>query len=871
MGVGTCSCFSSGADVVECAQDHTPAWLRRRSSERRDLMSTLDEWHPVVSASEEVMKVKRGMVFVNAKFLRESPRPWPRRQEIASSHYKVPKPDDLVVAISHAWPHQAHPDPLGFKAEELMALLDQVNHIHRPRGETLGFLDFCSLTQRPFREGQGERSTDEIQMFGEGIKVMPRLYLLVDAVLHIELDWKAVPGELEIIAIDASDLDGAILCQLGPRVQAMSHHHGVVRLFDVVVSVDGYLVENSLTVKDVWRKCEDAKSAERACVVMISRSPMGNRNQVAAGDRGWVYLERFVSMVKLAMGEPEDFERVCFSNSSVVLQQILDGGSRLREAAKRGEEPLQQVLIQFVQELDKKVFSAVSIDKQTNLGGIGGLTSGNVRSDREVVKEIMQDMAGFLPAHWAAEAGRQRERQLLLTVYRKEASDVRRLLLSTADANCRGENGQTCLHAAAKMFDVETVRVLLELGADCTIQDAHGNTPAHSLPLFTKPEVVQLFDMLAPSRAVLSLENEAGVNPARRLAGWAYDACNGVPYGPAQTRVHELKVRFPDVFQKRLTPRSPLMTQRSAVFHGTDAVLRKVCEISVGSKKVCVDTWESPGHAKLHMLYVCSLMSCAPLSPHEAEQATDKLARDLCARHSLKIFVINHYSLPVASPLETLNAYQERLLVVIDALPLQDGFILFDSSAGFTVRIIWQLRRRISGVAIDRVAFFLADGFAATDTWTQIQGFLKKVSQEATAKNADFMIKELAVRVYQPDTAEKARLAQQYKKELSIASEVVWDMWAVSHRNSSESADALQSLEPLDPIPAIVFCGDHAPSLMIQESTRRFQKACLPFADFCYLENSKQCWLLEGAEQVDQVCALLDNLVRSVLELQVSR
>lgn len=36
---------------------------------------------------------------------------------------KVPTKDDLVLAVSHAWSHQLHPDPLGISAAQVSSFL----------------------------------------------------------------------------------------------------------------------------------------------------------------------------------------------------------------------------------------------------------------------------------------------------------------------------------------------------------------------------------------------------------------------------------------------------------------------------------------------------------------------------------------------------------------------------------------------------------------------------------------------------------------------------------------------------------------------------------------------------------------------------
>ena len=50
----------------------------------------------------------------------------------------------------------------------------------------------------------------------------------------------------------------------------------------------------------------------------MKRSPFGLRNTIPSDDRGWIFLERFTTMVRCAMLPPEAFDSVVFSNSKAV-------------------------------------------------------------------------------------------------------------------------------------------------------------------------------------------------------------------------------------------------------------------------------------------------------------------------------------------------------------------------------------------------------------------------------------------------------------------------------------------------------------------------------------------------------------------------
>lgn len=47
---------------------------------------------------------------------------------------------------------------------------------------------------------------------------MPELYLLADGICHVDTDWTEVPGDGEIVVLDAMDLAKTHLMKVGPRI-----------------------------------------------------------------------------------------------------------------------------------------------------------------------------------------------------------------------------------------------------------------------------------------------------------------------------------------------------------------------------------------------------------------------------------------------------------------------------------------------------------------------------------------------------------------------------------------------------------------------------------------------------------------------------
>lgn len=132
---------------------------------------------------------------------------------------------------------------------------------------------------------------------------MPSIYLSADAVLHVEVPWTAVPTDGEEYEVEVLDLVGAEMRTLGTWVQVSSRPSpsSTVAPFDLVVSVDGRPVHTLDALQEVllWSISSTGNSGKS--VVRMRRAPFGLRNQVPSAKRGWVYLERFITMVKMAM------------------------------------------------------------------------------------------------------------------------------------------------------------------------------------------------------------------------------------------------------------------------------------------------------------------------------------------------------------------------------------------------------------------------------------------------------------------------------------------------------------------------------------------------------------------------------------------
>ena len=127
----------------------------------------------------------------------------------------------------------------------------------------------------------------------------------------------------------------------------------------------------------------------------------------------------------------------------------------------------------------------------------------------------MRDMVRSLPARWAGDTARQRQRQFELAVNRGDAEACAALLEASADVNHMRD--VTALHVATRRLDVPVAEELLRAQADCSAQDVYGDCPAHYAPLYDTEDALQMFDLVTPSLDVLNKVNVASVTPFRTV------------------------------------------------------------------------------------------------------------------------------------------------------------------------------------------------------------------------------------------------------------------------------------------------------------------------------------------------------------------
>jgi len=484
----------------------------------------------------------------------------------------------------------------------------------------------------------------------------------------------------------------------------------------------------------------------------------------------------------------------------------------------------------------------------------------------------MKEMVECLPAHWAAESQRQRERQLLLAVLRGQADEVRSMLSAKANPNFRSEGGRTCLHAAAQFRHLDVALALVESGGDLSIQDVQGSVPAHSLVLYATPETIDLFRVLAPSEQILGAANASGVRVARRFATWAATADSMSPYAPAQAHATYLKDTFPNLFLDA-------DESRGGIFADFTCARRSSSCVSLGAKagSSVVRTWESvkwgqPTHQEdIHIVMISGKAMPWAL----AEDASDYVAKELCTMFRAKVFVI-HYLPEAVTSNTTLIQYQEAMLEAIGALPLNEKFVLVENAHGITAALLWSLRPRLHCSAMINFGFWFSDEFLESDAFKRMATTCEMMAKMCESKEAAKVCKgSVANMVHSgvgPDAL--AVVATKLEEELKNSPEAFWSYSAALRRWFTQNAATLKGRGKLD-TPLLLLLSDSAPAASVQESARHAREVFFSCSRVSYIQSSNQWWEAESVSQHASVAAALVSFIGehlpSVAQRQVER
>ena len=275
---------------------------------------------------------------------------------------------DNVVALSHGWFYQMHPDPHAVKIDIIVKEFGPRLRKTYPETQILFFFDFLSVPQWP-------RTDAEDKIFRVAMKHMNSVYVHCDLVLFIETELPKVDETLHTATIRVSDYEWT---QFLDTIQVASEKNpdDGPQQYDCIVKCD----EKSI------HSVDDLKIFTSDHVVSYLKRPFGRPNTIINDDRGWLFLERITIAIKAATAGAHRFDDIVLSNDEKLRTQVYKWMRMLLRAAKEKSE-LRRTLEHFDGILKTKRFS--------------------FQSDEGTVRTLMTELVENFAENWQEEVVKQ--------------------------------------------------------------------------------------------------------------------------------------------------------------------------------------------------------------------------------------------------------------------------------------------------------------------------------------------------------------------------------------------------------------------------------------------------------------------------------
>ena len=363
---------------------HSTSTLISSSSSSRKFRRSI---HPLLQYDPDALN--DGIQLIKLEYLEAetTKAPVPRNQEVPKEAFGRLTGRSVLVATSHAWFFQNHPDPYGEKLNIMRKELFPLLRKRFPRLPIVIFDDWHSCPQWP------RFTKEENNRFKNCMDHMNSVYCYCDVVLFVEAPLPK--------------LDTTVFsCDLVPS------EHKWLHFIDTIQYLGG---NNNKTVpiqkNDIVIEMANVKKLltinilkERKVKTTISylRRPYGRPNQTLAVERGWLYAERITVAIRMAAANPGVFDDVVMSNSLDLIIQICGWSNQLRKSARKEKKRKGSIAHQL--ELFRATLGAMKF---------------TFPNDHKLVNKIMTDLVTQFKDNWDEETRRQknmatRTREILL-------------------------------------------------------------------------------------------------------------------------------------------------------------------------------------------------------------------------------------------------------------------------------------------------------------------------------------------------------------------------------------------------------------------------------------------------------------------------
>eukprot|EP00438_Fugacium_kawagutii_P001579 Skav221821 [mRNA] locus=scaffold885:83026:93233:+ [translate_table: standard] len=248
--------------------------------------------------------------------------------------------------------------------------------------------------------------------------------------------------------------------------------------------------------------------------------------------------------------------------------------------------------------------------------------------------------------------------------------------------------------------------------------------------------------------------------------------------------------------------------------------------------------------AVANVLYI----GCPRFIPFELQQP---ILEEWAQTEFVKIWALNEDSVKPGLLTEGPEAFMKDLSAVVQALlpELGQKFVLVDSSFGLGTFLAWELRPFLSGLLIINVHLFNAPDFEQTDLAQKIRKRMAYLGETYGKKDYEAILTLLPDFMYPTGGAEGVEETKQaYRKALENASANFWEMARLqpSH-NFEHTTSVFTSLPPwpLESPPVLLAASDQAPLVVVGEAMQRLQQI-MPGSKLEFIPSSKWSWHLEG-------------------------
>ena len=303
--------------------------------------------------------------------------PVPRNQEVPKEAFGTLTGRSIVVATSHAWFHQGHPDPEGVKLAILRKDFFPRLRQRFPHTQILVFDDWHSCPQWP------RTTQEENDRFKKCMDHMNSVYCYCDVVLFVEAPLP--------------DLDNTVFsCDLVPS------EHKWLHFIDTIQYLEGNDKKVSIRKNDIVIEMRNVnkkiltikvlRERKEKTTISFLRRPYGRPNRTPAEERGWLYAERITVAIRMAAARPEMFDDVVVTNNPKLWKRIFSWSEELRTSAKKEKKhpgSISNQLKRFRDVLATMKFTFPDNDK--------------------LVDEIMTDLVKQFEENWNEETRRQKD------------------------------------------------------------------------------------------------------------------------------------------------------------------------------------------------------------------------------------------------------------------------------------------------------------------------------------------------------------------------------------------------------------------------------------------------------------------------------